>query len=65
MKLTECGVFGVSSDEYLQYAIENRREWEMKGRDVAATMLAKFLKQNPDKTQDISEPTTEDEPMFC
>lgn len=24
-KLKECGVFGVSSDEYLNYALENRR----------------------------------------
>jgi len=33
-KLKECGVFGVSSDEYLQYAMCNRSEWELKGRDV-------------------------------
>jgi hypothetical protein len=33
-KLKECGVFGVSSDEYLNYALENRREWANKGEDV-------------------------------
>ena len=33
-KLEECGVFGVSSDEYFAYATANRREWELKGRDV-------------------------------
>ena len=33
-KLKECGVFGVASDEYLQYAVANRTEWEVKGRDV-------------------------------
>jgi 3'5'-cyclic nucleotide phosphodiesterase/Adenylate and Guanylate cyclase catalytic domain len=33
-KLKECGVFGVSSDEYLQYALCNRSEWELKGCDV-------------------------------
>jgi len=38
-KLKACGVFGVSSDEYLQYAVENRREWEVKGRDVVAEMV--------------------------
>jgi hypothetical protein len=42
-KLKECGVFGVSSDEYLQYAIENRREWEMNGRDVSEAMRVKFF----------------------
>jgi hypothetical protein len=52
----------VSSDEYFQYAIENRREWEMKGRDVAAATLAKFLQQNQDKkgVRTLSQPTDED-----
>jgi hypothetical protein len=38
-KLEECGVFGVSSDEYLTYALENRREWEMKGKQVTKEMI--------------------------
>merc|ERR1712048_1510952 len=33
-KLFECQVFGVSSDEYLHHAMENRREWEAKGQDI-------------------------------
>ena len=33
-KLKDCGVFGVSSDEYLNYALENRREWEKKGKAI-------------------------------
>ncbi len=41
-KLSECGVFGVSSDEYLNYAIMNRNEWEKKGRDVVAGYLKKY-----------------------
>lgn len=41
-KLSECGVFGVSSDEYLNYAIMNRNEWEKKGRDVVAGYVAKY-----------------------
>ena len=40
-KLAECGVFGVSSDEYLNYAQKNRKEWELKGQDVVASMLEK------------------------
>jgi len=40
-KLSECGVFGVSSDEYLNYAIMNRNEWEKKGRDVVAGYVKK------------------------
>lgn len=38
MKLKSCGVFGVSSDEYLNYAQQNRREWESKGLEIVAEM---------------------------
>jgi hypothetical protein len=38
-KLSDCGVFGVSSDEYLNYALKNREEWECRGQDVVAVML--------------------------
>jgi len=41
-KLKECGVFGVSSDEYLNYAQQNRREWEMRGEEVVAEMMKKY-----------------------
>ena len=40
-KLKECGVFGVSSDEYLNYAIQNRDEWEACGEKVVADMVEK------------------------
>ncbi len=45
MKLKECGVFGVSSDEYLNYAIANRHEWAAKGEEVVAKMVAAFHKR--------------------
>ncbi|KAL3944053.1 MAG: hypothetical protein SGBAC_001881 [Bacillariaceae sp.] len=38
-KLKDCGVFGVSSDEYLNYAMQNRREWELHGEKVVAGMI--------------------------
>jgi len=38
-KLKECGVFGVSSDEYLNYALKNREEWELKGKRIVAEMV--------------------------
>lgn len=38
-KLKDCGVFGVSSDEYMCYALENRREWESRGQELVAEML--------------------------
>jgi 3'5'-cyclic nucleotide phosphodiesterase len=39
-KLKDCGVFGVSSDEYLNYAMKNRQEWEDKGEEIVASMMA-------------------------
>ena len=41
-KLKDCGVFGVSSDEYLNYAQSNRSEWESKGQAVVAEMVKKY-----------------------
>jgi hypothetical protein len=38
-KLKDCGVFGVSGDEYLVYAQQNRREWESRGRQLVEEML--------------------------
>jgi hypothetical protein len=41
-KLKMCGVFGVSSDEYLDYATNNRREWEARGQELVASYLRKL-----------------------
>ena len=38
-KLKDCGVFGVSSDEYLNYALQNRRRWELEGQAITAQMI--------------------------
>jgi class 3 adenylate cyclase len=40
-KLADCGVFGVSSDEYLTGAMKNREEWEARGREVVESMVEK------------------------
>jgi class 3 adenylate cyclase len=37
-KLNECGVFGVSYHEYLNYAQENRLEWERKGQEIVESL---------------------------
>lgn len=44
-KLQDCGVLGVSGDEYLNYAVSNRAEWAAKGKEVVATMLEKAKKK--------------------
>jgi hypothetical protein len=41
-KLDDCGVFGVSSDEYLNYAKTNRDEWFREGESIVKGFLAKF-----------------------
>ena len=40
-KLESCGVFGVSSHEYLNYALANRDEWARKGEQIVETYLEK------------------------
>ena len=47
-KLKDCDVFGVSSDEYLNYASANRQEWVTKGRQVVAGYLEKYQGVSPD-----------------
>ena len=39
-KLKECGVFGVSSDEYLNYAMQNRNEWKDREQELVKEMVA-------------------------
>jgi 3'5'-cyclic nucleotide phosphodiesterase len=53
-KLKECNVFGVSSDEYLNYAEKNRAEWEARGREVVREMSSDMEEVEID---DINETT--------
>jgi len=41
-KLESCGVFGVSSYEYLNYAMTNREEWVKKGEDIVKTYIENY-----------------------
>jgi hypothetical protein len=50
-KLENCGVFGVSSDECLQYATANRAEWERKGEGVVKKYLS-FYKESLEGSTD-------------
>ena len=42
-KLKDCNVFGVSSDECLNYAVSNRAEWIERGQDIVAEAMEEFL----------------------
>jgi hypothetical protein len=35
-------VFGVSSDEFLNYALINRKEWEQKGENMVKQYLEEY-----------------------
>jgi hypothetical protein len=39
-KLKECHVFGVSSDEYLNNALQNRSIWESQGQEIVEEMTS-------------------------
>jgi hypothetical protein len=45
-KLSDCGVFGVSSDEYLNYALRNRKEWEQRGKGIVDEMIERLHAKN-------------------
>lgn len=45
-KLETCGIFGVSSDEYLNYAQQNRAEWEERGHEIVAEWVAELTKED-------------------
>ena len=51
-KLKDCGVFGVSSDEYLNYAEQNRRQWQDQGKRIVAgyrSAVEDLLKESEEK----------------
>ena len=45
-KLENCGVFGVSSHEYLNYAMSNRDEWVRDGEKVVMEYIEKYNAQH-------------------
>eukprot|EP00980_Cylindrotheca_fusiformis_P020999 scaffold7994_cov123-Cylindrotheca_fusiformis.AAC.2 len=56
-KLGSCGVFGVSSHEYLNYAMANRDEWVREGEALIQHFLAKFKEHNAHLTAHPDLPT--------
>lgn len=60
-KLQECEVFGVSSDEYLNYALANRAEWDTNGQAVVAAMVEKYGATEPSPSTVESQGEEDDE----
>lgn len=58
-KLKDCQVFGVSSDEYLNYAEQNRAEWEARGNEIVEEMLSEFNANDKNYEEPIQPSGTE------
>jgi hypothetical protein len=41
-RLKECGVFGASCSEFLNFAVDNRIEWEGRGKDIVEEMVTAY-----------------------
>lgn len=50
-KLKNCGVFGVSSDECLNYATKNRDEWALRGKQIVADYQQMLAKEEEEAAQ--------------
>jgi hypothetical protein len=55
-KLKDCGVFGVSSDEYLNYAMKNREEWENRGKEVVMEMVEAVMNASKQEVGSTPDP---------
>ena len=50
-KLGTCGVFGVASDEYLNYAQENRQKWKKEGKSLVERWLLEYHSKKREKLE--------------
>jgi len=48
-RLKDFGVFGVSSDEYLDYAEQNRAEWAERGQEIVASFVIEVVEESENK----------------
>jgi 3'5'-cyclic nucleotide phosphodiesterase/Adenylate and Guanylate cyclase catalytic domain len=50
-KLKDCGVFGVASDECLNYATNNMKEWESKGQMIVAELVSNYNQREQEERE--------------
>lgn len=64
-KLKDCNVFGVSSDECLNYALQNRAEWQERGQEIVKEMHLELVGKyyNAEEVQNIHQSEIETEPV--
>lgn len=51
-KLKDCNVFGVSSDECLCYALQNRSEWNERGEQIVQELVQKYAESSRSNSGD-------------
>lgn len=56
LKLKECGVFGVSGDEYFFHAESNRSEWALKGKEIVADYMGRASRDSSRNSSRSSSP---------
>jgi hypothetical protein len=54
-KLDTCGAFGISTDEFLSYATENRKRWQTEGADIVAKWLHQIAVQEEEAKETSSQ----------
>jgi hypothetical protein len=45
-RIAECGLFGITGEEYYRNAKRNRQEWEMKGEELVKTFRSSYKKKD-------------------
>jgi len=53
-KLDDCGVFGVSSHEYLNYARANREEWTREGEELVKSFVDGYLEKESQEEETLN-----------
>merc|ERR1712176_1038868 len=57
LKLKECGVFGVSGDEYFFHAESNRSEWALKGKEIVEQYMGRASRDSSRNSSRSTSPT--------
>jgi len=57
LKLKECGVFGVSGDEYFFHAESNRNEWALKGKEIVEEYMGRASRDSSRNSSRSTSPT--------
>ena len=52
-QMKDCGIFGTTADEYLSFALANRQQWAAKGNELVASMVARHLGKQIEKTRSV------------